>query len=88
MRPGIFNRVCMLLNGESTGYGIGWSSAEQDDGDRTYAHAGGSVGGATLSLLVPQHDLVVAGVVNISGPAAVIVQRVAQVFEDHLEGAE
>lgn len=77
-----------LLNGESTGYGIGWSSGEQDDGDRTYAHAGGSVGGSTLLLLVPEHDLVVAGVVNISGPAPIIVQRVAQVFEDHLEGAE
>jgi CubicO group peptidase (beta-lactamase class C family) len=77
-----------LPNGESTGYGIGWSSGEQDDGDRTYAHAGGSVGGATLLLLVPEHDLVVAGVVNISGPAPIIVQRVAQVFEDHLEGAE
>ena len=56
-----------LLNGESTGYGIGWSSGEQDDGDRTYAHGGGSVGGATLLLLVPEHDLVVAGVVNILG---------------------
>jgi hypothetical protein len=67
---------------------IGWSSGEQDDGDRTYAHAGGSVGGATLLLLVPEHDLVVAGVVNISGPAARIVQRVAQVFEDHLEALE
>lgn len=77
-----------LLNGESTGYGIGWSSGEQDDGDRTYAHGGGSVGGATLLLLVPEHDLVVAGVVNISGPAPLIVQRVAQVFEDHLEDSE
>jgi serine beta-lactamase-like protein LACTB len=77
-----------LLNGESTGYGIGWSSGEQDDGDRTYAHGGGSVGGATLLLLVPEHGLVVAGVVNISGPAPMIVQRVAQVFEEHLEGHE
>ncbi len=77
-----------LLNGELTGYGIGWSTDEQDDGDRTYAHAGGSVGGTTLLLLVPEHDLVVAGVVNISGPAPMIVQRVAQVFEDHLEGPE
>ena len=75
-----------LLNGESTGYGIGWSSGEQDDGDRTYAHAGGSVGGTTLLLLVPGHDLVVAGVVNISGPAPMIVQRVAQAFEEHLKG--
>ena len=39
-----------------------------------------------MLLLVPGHDLVVAGVVNISGPAPMIVQRVAQVFEEHLKG--
>ena len=74
-----------LRNGEATNYGLGWRSAVQDDGDRTYAHSGGSVGGTTLLLLVPAHDLVVAGVVNISGPAPAMVRRVAQVFEDHLE---
>jgi len=71
-----------LKNGESTNYGIGWASGTQDDGDRTMSHSGGSVGGTTLLLLVPEHGLVVAGVVNISGPAGDIVQRVAQVFEE------
>jgi CubicO group peptidase (beta-lactamase class C family) len=79
-------RPQMLRNGESTNYGIGWSSGTQEDGDRTVSHSGGSVGGTTLLLLVPQHDLVVAGVVNLSGgPASNIVRRVADVFERHLE---
>jgi CubicO group peptidase (beta-lactamase class C family) len=75
-----------LRNGESTNYGIGWNSSVQDDGDTVLGHSGGSVGGTTLLVLIPEHDLVVAGVVNISGPAGAIVTRVAQVFEDHLEG--
>ena len=32
-------------------------------------------------VLIPAHDLVVAGVVNITGPAARMVQDVADVFE-------
>lgn len=74
-----------LASGEETDYGIGWRIGTQQDGDRTLAHSGGSVGGTTLLLLVPAHDMVVAGVVNISGPAGEIVMQVAQVFEEALE---
>jgi len=74
-----------LRNGESTNYGIGWRSGTQEDGDRTLWHSGGSVGGTTLLILIPEHDLVVAGVVNISGPAATMVRGVAEAFEGHLE---
>lgn len=75
-----------LRNGESTNYGIGWNTATQEDGDMVLGHSGGSVGGTTLLILVPEHDLVVAGVVNISGPAAAIVTQVADLFEAFLEG--
>jgi CubicO group peptidase (beta-lactamase class C family) len=75
-----------LRNGESTNYGIGWRTGTQEDGDMTLGHSGGSVGGTTLLVLVPEHDLVVAGVVNISGPAGAIVNQVAEVFENFLEG--
>jgi CubicO group peptidase (beta-lactamase class C family) len=93
LRPGFLRaetleelfRPQTLRSGESTNYGIGWATATQDDGDRTISHSGGSVGGTTLLLLVPAHNLVVAGVVNISGPAASIVRRVADIFERHLE---
>lgn len=74
-----------LRNGESTDYGIGWITDTQEDGDTTLGHSGGSVGGTTLLILIPEHDMVVAGVVNISGPAALIVNRLAEVFEAYLE---
>jgi CubicO group peptidase (beta-lactamase class C family) len=74
-----------LTNGGATGYGIGWRIGTQEDGDTTLGHSGGSVGGTTLLILVPEHDLVVAGVVNISGPAAAIVNQVAEAFEAFLE---
>lgn len=74
-----------LRDGESTNYGIGWRSGTQEDGDRTISHSGGSVGGTTLLLMIPEHRLVVAGVVNISGPAPEMVQRVAEIFESALE---
>ena len=93
LRPGFLRAATLrelqqsqsLRNGEATNYGIGWVSGEEEDGDQFYRHSGGSVGGTTLLLLVPAHNLVVAGVVNISGPASAMVQRVAQVFEEHLE---
>ena len=74
-----------LRNGESTNYGIGWRTGRQGDGDTTLGHSGGSVGGTTLLIMIPEHDLIVAGVVNISGPAGSIVNRVAEVFEAYLE---
>jgi CubicO group peptidase (beta-lactamase class C family) len=75
-----------LRNGESTGYGIGWRSYTQEDGDLMLGHSGGSVGGTTLMVMVPEHDIVVAGVVNISGPASAMVRQVAEIFEEHLMG--
>ena len=44
------------------------------------------MGGTTLLMLVPAHDMVVAGVVNISGAAGQIVNAVAEAFEAQLEG--
>jgi CubicO group peptidase (beta-lactamase class C family) len=79
-------RAQSRTDGSSTDYGIGWGTGAQDDGDATLSHSGGSVGGTTLLLLVPAHDLVVAGVVNISGPAPEMVREVARIFEEHLEG--
>ncbi len=75
-----------LRSGESTGYGIGWRTYTQEDGDLMLGHSGGSVGGSTLMVMVPEHDIVVAGVVNISGPASTIVRQVAEIFEEYLEG--
>lgn len=73
-----------LRDGESTDYGIAWRTYRQDDGDVALGHSGGSVGGTTLFITIPAHDMVVAGVVNVSGPAGPIVNRVAEIFEAHL----
>ena len=75
-----------LRSGEATNYGIGWRTGHQEDGDETISHSGGSVGGTTLLLLVPEHDLVVAGVVNATAPIGRIVEGVAEIFESVLEG--
>lgn len=74
----------VLRSGEKTNYGLAWRTGTQDDGDVTLGHSGGSVGGTTLLILIPAHDMVVAGVVNISGSAGQIVNRVAEIFESYL----
>jgi CubicO group peptidase (beta-lactamase class C family) len=79
-------RPMTLRSGESTNYGIAWRTTVQADGDVTLGHSGGSVGGTTLFITIPAHDMVVAGVVNVSGSAGDIVNRVAEIFERHLEG--
>jgi CubicO group peptidase (beta-lactamase class C family) len=94
MAPGFLTRETLsalqtsqvLRNGEETNYGLGWRTGRQDDGDITLGHSGGSVGGTTLLILIPEHDMVVAGVVNISGAAGQIVNGVAAAFEEQLEG--
>ena len=94
MRPGFLRAETLaalqtsqaLRSGEETNYGIGWRIGAQQDGDVTKGHSGGSVGGTTLLILVPAHDMVVAGVVNISGAAGQIVNAVAEAFEAQLEG--
>jgi CubicO group peptidase (beta-lactamase class C family) len=74
----------IMMSGEPTQYGLGWFIGEDRHGDRTYFHSGGSMGGTTLLLLVPDRELVVAGVANIDGPVPNMVEDVAAIFEDRL----
>ncbi|HUE72839.1 MAG TPA: serine hydrolase domain-containing protein [Pirellulaceae bacterium] len=74
-------------NGERTGYGLGWFDGTQEDGDRVISHAGSSVGGSTLLLLVPERDLVVAGVINLTGAVRLVVEQVADIFERHVQAS-
>ncbi len=78
-------RPMTLRDGSSTDYGMAWRTNTQDDGDITLGHSGGSVGGTTLFITVPAYDMVVAGVVNVTGPAGTIVNQVAEIFERHLK---
>jgi CubicO group peptidase (beta-lactamase class C family) len=53
-------------DGKSTGYGIGWSSGSTKAGTAWVGHSGGSVGGTTMFLIVPEKELVVVMITNMS----------------------
>jgi serine beta-lactamase-like protein LACTB len=53
-------------DGTETGYGIGWSVSTQNGRVTHASHGGGSVGGTTFLLVLPQEDAVAAMVGNMS----------------------
>jgi serine beta-lactamase-like protein LACTB, mitochondrial len=68
------------LNDDETNYGIGWSLMSLE-GRRAVGHAGGSVGGTAMLLLVPAENLAVAVLSNRSGaPSQDIAGKVARLF--------
>ncbi len=52
--------------GEETGYGVGWATETKPGGMWTVSHGGGSVGGVTFLLLLPDERAVVALTANTS----------------------
>lgn len=52
-------------DGESTGYGIGWRTGEDDAGRLWRGHTGGSVGGRAVLHLYPEERVVVAVLANL-----------------------
>lgn len=52
-------------DGESTGYGIGWRTGEDDAGRVWRGHTGGSVGGRAVLHLYPDERVVVAVLANL-----------------------
>ncbi len=52
-------------DGESTNYGMGWSSW-QNNGRYWVGHSGGSVGGSTMFLMNKQHRIIIAYTINLS----------------------
>ncbi|HZD03797.1 MAG TPA: serine hydrolase domain-containing protein [Longimicrobiales bacterium] len=54
-------------DGESTGYGIGWSSGERPEGGgRRVWHTGGAMGGSTILMIYPDERIVVSILTNVS----------------------
>ncbi len=51
-------------DGKATGYGVGWFTNTDAAGRRRVFHSGGSVGGTAFLLIYPDHDLIVAVLVN------------------------
>ncbi len=53
-------------SGEETGYGIGWMVGKDKRGRKIVGHSGGSVGGTSYLLLIPEAKIAVAVLVNLS----------------------
>ncbi len=51
-------------DGEQTGYGIGWRVGLDREDRRVVSHSGGSVGGRSMLLIYPDHDVVVVVTAN------------------------
>lgn len=56
-----------LSNGKPTGYGIGFSVEKNKRGTSRYFHTGGGVGASTLLLVLPEDNLVISILTNLSG---------------------
>ncbi len=66
-----------LRSGESTGYGIGWSSgSDSTSGQRWFSHTGSSTGGRAVLVVMPEERVVVAVLANLSqAPMSVALAR-------------
>lgn len=53
-------------DGKSTNYGIGWSHGKTKSGIAYVGHSGGSVGGTTMFIMIPEKKLVIAMITNTS----------------------
>lgn len=68
-------------DGESTGYGFGWSTFIDSEGNEWKGHSGGSVGGSTMFFLNRENAVVVAFAINRSGaPMADLRDELAKIF--------
>ncbi len=70
-------------DGESTGYGFGWSTFIDSQGNTWKGHSGGSVGGSTMFFLHRENGVVVGFAINRSGaPMADLRDELAKIFID------
>lgn len=69
--------------GEETGYGVGFATSIDDAGRRVISHGGGSVGGTTGFMMVPDEDFVLAIIANVSSaPFGDVPGRIMEAFLD------
>ncbi|MFD2531236.1 serine hydrolase domain-containing protein [Gracilimonas halophila] len=78
-----FMAPLQTLDGESTGYGFGWSTFIDSEGNEWKGHSGGSVGGSTMFFLHRENGVVVAFAINRSGaPMGDLRDELAKIFID------
>ncbi|MEX2479172.1 MAG: serine hydrolase domain-containing protein [Gracilimonas sp.] len=70
-------------DGESTGYGFGWSTFIDSEGNEWKGHSGGSVGGSTMFFLHRKNGVVIAFAINRGGvPMTDLRDELAKIFID------
>lgn len=68
-------------DGETTNYGIGWSTMEMPDGTIWKGHSGGSVGGSTMFLMHLENKVIIAFAINrSSAPLNELRNELAKIF--------
>ena len=68
-------------DGEDTGYGVGFATRVDEAGRRVVSHGGGSVGGSTGFIMVPEEDFVFAIIANVSSaPFGDVPQQIMEAF--------
>ena len=72
-----------LPDGESTNYGLGWRTGEDERGHFYIGHSGGSVGGITMLIIYPEEKIVAAMLSNSSNVRYQIAySKIAWLFMD------
>lgn len=61
-----FTTSLQLPDGTLTNYGVGFRIGTDDDGRRWFGHSGGSIGGTSMLLVFPEHDLAVITLINMT----------------------
>ena len=69
-----------LSTGKETGYGIGWFIATNSHGRNYYGHGGGSVGGISSLVIIPEYELVIAITTNDSRANLNGIHDLAELF--------
>lgn len=54
-------------DGKETNYGIGWFNRTDKNGNNYIGHSGGAIGGSSLFLIYPEHNITLAVTTNSSG---------------------
>lgn len=68
-------------DGNSTDYGIGWSTIQDSEGNTWKGHSGGSVGGSTMFMMHPESGVIIAFAINRSNaPGRDLRNRLADIF--------
>lgn len=78
----LLQRPQRLADGESTDYGLGWRTWLSPEGRRVVGHGGGSMGGSTAFVMLPDERVVVAVIANMSDVRgqAQIALEIAELF--------